>query len=108
MRADVVEILGERPFKDAMTYEEIVGRNAKQYTPDDLPADDEPTCEVDERGIASQSILELVGGPVGRDETWRLGAVMRDQLVHPSSRYLSWLMPALCCMCTNVCPCVRL
>ena len=37
-------------------------------------ADGEPTCEVDERGIASQSILELVGGPLGRDETWRLGA----------------------------------
>ena len=40
-------------------------------------ADNEPTCEVDSRGIASQSVLTLTGGPIGREETWRLGADTR-------------------------------
>ena len=35
LRDDVIEILGERPFKDAMSYQELVGGIAKGYVAED-------------------------------------------------------------------------
>merc|ERR1719198_1677887 len=37
LREDVVEILGPRIWNDAMTYQEIIDSNAKQFVPDDPP-----------------------------------------------------------------------
>merc|ERR1712054_373006 len=41
LREDVIEILGERPWNDAMTYQELVGKHAKEYVPNDPPPPEE-------------------------------------------------------------------
>merc|ERR1719198_2558719 len=51
LREDVIEILGERIWKDAMTYQEIVNENAKKYVEtdaDDLPPPEEAEVDVPE------------------------------------------------------------
>ena len=53
LRADVIEILGERPFKDAMSYEEIVGGIAKGYEAQDMPTPEEEAEVEDVAGPAA-------------------------------------------------------
>lgn len=57
LREDVIEILGERPFADAMTYKEIVGGIAKGYSPQDGEG-----APVEEAEVAEES----GGGGVGQ------------------------------------------
>jgi len=59
LREDVIEILGERPWQEAMTYQQIVDGNAKKYVPEDLPPPEE--AEVEE---AEEAPAPPAGGPM--------------------------------------------
>jgi len=57
LRADVIELLGERPFKDAMTYDEIVGNMAKKYEESDGEAapEEEPPAEAEIQDVPTDT-----------------------------------------------------
>jgi len=46
LREDVIELLGERPWNDAMSYRDIVNNNAKEYVPSDLPPEEPDDADV--------------------------------------------------------------
>jgi len=72
LREDVIEILGERIWKDAMTYKELVGENAKEYVENDAPPEDDAEANADTPAEGSGSPMPgLQACTPSKKDLWR-------------------------------------